>query len=136
MDDFYWQVQEKLPVKNRVTDPKEAMVLVKCAADGEPVDMKRVFDVMQSGNHSMKGYLELGVVGLQMKVDCENGALYALAFTREGCRRYLGENNRPCINCGVTTEYRCARCQDAFFCSRECQRQDWRDHRTLCRTTR
>ena len=31
------------------------------------------------------------------------------------------------------TKLRCARCHGPFYCSQECQRQDWPKHRQVCR---
>ncbi|KAK5693004.1 hypothetical protein LTR97_010480 [Elasticomyces elasticus] len=31
-------------------------------------------------------------------------------------------------------DFRCSKCQDQKYCSRECQRKDFRRHKTVCRT--
>lgn len=36
-----------------------------------------------------------------------------------------------CETCGQTTTYKCGRCGD-FYCSQECQKQDWLKHRATC----
>lgn len=40
-----------------------------------------------------------------------------------------------CRNCGRTGEdmKKCARCQQAEYCSRECQKADWKAHKPTCR---
>ena len=50
----------------------------------------------------------------------------------------LGCNNPACSNLAGESEFsiavgkRCTRCKMAFYCSRECQKVDWRVHKTLC----
>jgi hypothetical protein len=41
---------------------------------------------------------------------------------------------RTCI-CGKPAELGCTRCRGAFYCSAECQRKDWKDHRVECKKT-
>lgn len=54
-------------------------------------------------------------------------ALYWLEFAKD----------KTCHFCHVASEKlaRCARCQDARYCSRECQRADWQLHKRLCGKT-
>lgn len=43
--------------------------------------------------------------------------------------------NRHCKVCngaGTTSISRCGRCKTAFYCSRECQAQDWPSHKKTC----
>jgi hypothetical protein len=47
-------------------------------------------------------------------------------------------STRSCQDCGEKeTEYkkllRCARCSCAFYCTKECQKRDWRDHKHDCK---
>eukprot|EP01112_Ceratiomyxa_fruticulosa_P017189 TRINITY_DN5306_c0_g1_i1.p1 TRINITY_DN5306_c0_g1~~TRINITY_DN5306_c0_g1_i1.p1 ORF type:complete len:441 (+),score=73.80 TRINITY_DN5306_c0_g1_i1:204-1526(+) len=38
-----------------------------------------------------------------------------------------------CANCGVTTSLsRCGRCKKVFYCGRDCQRNDWKNHKSNC----
>lgn len=39
----------------------------------------------------------------------------------------------PCGKCGKEADKHCARCNTAFYCSKECQIADWRKHRLTCR---
>lgn len=39
---------------------------------------------------------------------------------------------RACLVCATPTTSRCTACKLARYCSRECQRANWRVHRTLC----
>ncbi len=42
-------------------------------------------------------------------------------------------NRDSCKICGKTTELKkCARCQKIFYCSRECQKKDWPNHKAEC----
>lgn len=38
----------------------------------------------------------------------------------------------PCLSCGRTTEKKCAKCKAAFYCCRDCQEEDWKDHKRHC----
>lgn len=38
-----------------------------------------------------------------------------------------------CSVCGVMTTFRCSRCKILMFCSSECMRAGWKDHRHLCK---
>lgn len=45
---------------------------------------------------------------------------------------------RCCDVCGFEPDsdvklLRCTRCQDRFFCSKDCQRRDWREHKANCK---
>ena len=37
-----------------------------------------------------------------------------------------------CEVCSKFTQYRCRRCDEAFFCSRDCQNNGWRQHKKQC----
>ena len=42
-----------------------------------------------------------------------------------------------CAACGATDGLsRCRGCMETHYCSRECQRRHWREHKTLCRAAR
>lgn len=38
----------------------------------------------------------------------------------------------PCGNCGEAASSHCSRCLETHYCSRECQRADWRAHKRFC----
>ncbi|KAF9442258.1 hypothetical protein P691DRAFT_779487 [Macrolepiota fuliginosa MF-IS2] len=38
-----------------------------------------------------------------------------------------------CILCGETTHNTCSACLTAQYCSKECQRDDWKSHKALCK---
>ena len=50
-----------------------------------------------------------------------NGPRAPLAFPRSTC----------CV-CDAVTTKKCARCKSVFYCSRECQLEQWQRHRLLC----
>ena len=42
-------------------------------------------------------------------------------------------NTKLCLTCGVPATHKCSRCDDAWYCSKEHQREHWRTHkRTTC----
>ncbi|KAI1792751.1 hypothetical protein LXA43DRAFT_1004925 [Ganoderma leucocontextum] len=43
-------------------------------------------------------------------------------------------NNMGCSVCGRSGGYRCKDCQSVSYCSPECQRTDWSDHKAACRS--
>eukprot|EP00727_Mastigamoeba_balamuthi_P012870 m51a1_g8205 hypothetical protein (225) ;mRNA; r:48980-50028 len=42
-------------------------------------------------------------------------------------------NMRRCAVCGKEAPFRCTRCKETRYCSRECQRQAWPSHKAECR---
>ena len=56
--------------------------------------------------------------------------------------KYFGKSHtatikaeRWCSNCGKKGEglLTCARCKSAFYCSKECQKSNWREHKRRCK---
>lgn len=51
------------------------------------------------------------------------------------------ETNKTCQNCGkLGSQFSvplksCAKCHWASYCSRECQKADWKNHKQVCKTT-
>jgi MYND finger len=44
-----------------------------------------------------------------------------------------GQGEPACFQCGKTTEVkRCANCQSAWYCSRDCQKAHWKVHKRTC----
>eukprot|EP00658_Telonema_sp_P-2_P027503 TRINITY_DN2121_c0_g1_i5.p1 TRINITY_DN2121_c0_g1~~TRINITY_DN2121_c0_g1_i5.p1 ORF type:complete len:226 (+),score=24.75 TRINITY_DN2121_c0_g1_i5:150-827(+) len=44
----------------------------------------------------------------------------------------VDEQDPACTVCGQASAARCSRCRQAWYCSRECQVQDWPSHRSQC----
>ncbi len=42
----------------------------------------------------------------------------------------------PCIRCSGVSEKKCSACKAVFYCSRECQKRDWRRHKQECLDSR
>ena len=38
----------------------------------------------------------------------------------------------PCLCCGQPSVHTCARCKQARYCGRACQRRDWHVHKAIC----
>ncbi|XP_069835842.1 tudor domain-containing protein 1 isoform X2 [Dendropsophus ebraccatus] len=38
-----------------------------------------------------------------------------------------------CHTCGLSGSLRCSQCHQTYYCSKECQKQDWKAHSELCR---
>uniref|UniRef100_A0A8W7P0B2 MYND-type domain-containing protein n=1 Tax=Anopheles coluzzii TaxID=1518534 RepID=A0A8W7P0B2_ANOCL len=56
---------------------------------------------------------------------------------QEEKRRKQGENDasavKVCGNCGASAAKKCSNCMHVYYCSRDCQLQNWTDHKELCR---
>eukprot|EP00741_Cyanophora_paradoxa_P015232 tig00020851_g14702.t1 len=60
----------------------------------------------------------------------------ALIIDSGGARGAAGqdEDEGSCAACGVDgCSLRCGRCRSEFYCSPECQRAHWREHKAACR---
>lgn len=48
-----------------------------------------------------------------------------------------GSNQLPIIMCNTCNEKagsnRCGRCHSRFYCSLDCQKLDWKDHKLTCK---
>ena len=44
----------------------------------------------------------------------------------------LAEGKPHCANCGEDAEHRCSRCKDEWYCSRQCQVENWHSHKEIC----
>ena len=38
----------------------------------------------------------------------------------------------PCSWCHQLTETKCSACKEAHYCSRKCQKSDWKKHKQIC----
>lgn len=41
--------------------------------------------------------------------------------------------NRACFVCQKNSSLRCSKCKKIYYCSVECQKQDWHSHKLICR---
>ncbi|KYK65098.1 MYND finger domain-containing protein, partial [Toxoplasma gondii TgCatPRC2] len=41
--------------------------------------------------------------------------------------------SKRCRTCGRHADQRCAKCKVTWYCTRECQIHDWRNHKEICR---
>ena len=37
-----------------------------------------------------------------------------------------------CTTCGISTKKRCGKCGRAWYCSIDCQKEDWKEHKRNC----
>ncbi|XP_053677082.1 zinc finger MYND domain-containing protein 10 homolog [Anopheles nili] len=44
--------------------------------------------------------------------------------------------SKLCGNCGASASKKCSKCLYVFYCSRECQLENWADHKALCHQLR
>lgn len=51
----------------------------------------------------------------------------------------MSENQSPepqcCAACGVAANTRCSRCLKVYYCSGQCQRSQWKQHKSVCAPT-
>ncbi|KAF9202511.1 hypothetical protein BGZ49_007338 [Haplosporangium sp. Z 27] len=50
------------------------------------------------------------------------------------CDAHRGIVPNICKKCGGRTTKRCAKCKKIYYCSRECQTENWLEHRHTCHT--
>lgn len=57
-------------------------------------------------------------------------------FRKGGRNIRFGQVKTYCVKCGKFLEKvkKCSRCKIAFYCSRECQKEDWSEHKKHCKT--
>lgn len=45
----------------------------------------------------------------------------------------LHKSDKKCFTCGLKGKHYCANCNQAMYCSKECQRSNWKEHKKTCR---
>lgn len=40
---------------------------------------------------------------------------------------------RVCTFCNLASRFRCGKCKDSRYCSKECQSKDWKNHKNNCK---
>ncbi len=72
----------------------------------------------------------LNVHPLQLMDASIAGSIFNFAAIKAVSNKMLGEY---CMICGKQNELsRCGRCKKVFYCSRECQKADWQNHKPNC----
>jgi hypothetical protein len=64
----------------------------------------------------------------------EGGCMWLHGYCKFLQQRHLGEV--LCVRCGepgATGMLRCSKCKSVRYCSRECQRSDWKQHKERCK---
>ena len=42
-------------------------------------------------------------------------------------------SNSTCLQCSKPAETKCSRCKVTYYCSRECQKLNWKQHKSYCK---
>ena len=42
-------------------------------------------------------------------------------------------SNNTCLRCSKPAETKCSRCKITYYCSRECQKGNWKQHKSYCK---
>jgi hypothetical protein len=82
------------------------------------------------------GGLEYVLVSLRHSVESSN-SLCELAYLVQ--RQFAGISmlaKKRCFACHKPTAKRCSQCQCAMFCSAECLRASWGEHKALCKAVK
>mmetsp|Transcript_79339 Transcript_79339/g.220719 ORF Transcript_79339/g.220719 Transcript_79339/m.220719 type:complete len:603 (-) Transcript_79339:40-1848(-) len=88
---------------------------------GDRVAIERLTTAMYNGLH-----------GRVLQTRRDGRALVLLFFEGVHKQMWLKANNlMPLEGVGVSLQ-KCGRCRSVYFCSRECQRAGWKDHRRFC----
>ena len=45
----------------------------------------------------------------------------------------FGSCSKPCLLCNKLCDNICLRCKEAYYCSRDCQKEHWQVHKKNCR---
>ena len=53
-------------------------------------------------------------------------------FSGKGSRTYMYKHRRCAICEKYTRNKKCGRCLEAYYCGRQCQKLDWREHKLCC----
>lgn len=108
-------------------------------------DIDEDWSDIELGSNGMKNFVA-GIVilkKLQVEIECGYGYLETETFKqvfaegfvdskdfRKMYKEATGESyRRPCHVCQTKTKTRCSCCEKVYYCSVECQRADWKNHR-------
>lgn len=157
---WYWVscfIQENCTLECMNTDTDPGNVMIKATQllnseierkDGQPVTDKDFF--YDYAGFSVREQLGLmGALMVDRRPPDEEAVLFIPLLSREALKKteYKGSKNitwpankgaRSCDHCSKIEigHQRCSRCQYASYCSRDCQRNDWRRHKQWCGKTR
>jgi hypothetical protein len=158
---WYWVrcfIEENCTLECMNNDTTPGNVMVKAThlinteierKDGEPITDKDFFyDFIGFSVREQKGYMA-AVMGSRRPKD-EEAVLFIPLLSKEQIRErteYKGFNNiewpfikgaRCCYHCNKVWigHLRCANCKVASYCTKSCQKQDWRRHKKWCGKTK
>jgi hypothetical protein len=109
------------------------------------IDIKNAFIASFTNSDSFTPIVSAGLelviqelINLGMsKEDIDSNMNTILNRVNEEIKKYVAESAdkiHSCKNCNIeTTEFRCGKCQKAYYCSKECQVENWKTHRLACK---
>ncbi|CAN0558845.1 unnamed protein product, partial [Ectocarpus sp. 12 AP-2014] len=110
------------------TSHDSAPVLCKC---GMGKDLPPAFvEALKSGNvNGEKCFYRAALSPLYTT----NASTSSAPQTKKNARMTVASGSAGCSNCGKDGSLRpCSRCHQVRYCSRDCQRQHWKDHKRDC----
>ncbi|KAI0823957.1 ankyrin [Trametes gibbosa] len=134
-----------------IVNPRVDLMRILLAAGADPNHKDRFGSVPLMGafqNDSVKAVDALMEYGARLDIEDANGDTpdefyikagpYVTAAVQRWKRKRAGENQpldeKACAACGkqdVALKF-CAKCGAVWYCSKECQRSDWRQHKLSC----
>ncbi|XP_068614645.1 zinc finger MYND domain-containing protein 10-like [Brachionichthys hirsutus] len=110
----------------RPAPPKKELVLEQIPEIRNQIVSENSGKWKAIAKHQIKGVFNLSESDLKMQARCL-GQTYNISVMD-----MLLSGKPKCGSCGKEASKRCSRCQEAWYCNRECQVKHWPRHETLC----
>lgn len=72
------------------------------------------------------------IVGAEKKVEKSCGEEPEIQSNLEMEREEIDSHTEECAFCNLDASKKCSRCKKVFYCSKQCQKNDWRNHKQTC----